>query len=297
MAMRNLWGKRRGFVAAMVCAAVGAGSMLVVQQAQASPAGTAPPTPPKIEANPGPTMHGTMPNGQAVPAVTATNAHCGQLVTASLTLNGNLYCNGNGLSVGGTSVVLNLNGFALYGPGYNSPGTGVMVLGKTDTVENGQISDFQYGTQVGGTSDTVTKLRLSFDFFGIDEYGTSNKITSDEAFANQGYGIVSFGTGATLTSNRAASDDASGGGYSGMYVGGTKSTASSNDVTGTLAGPGIYDGGYDTTLTANVADFNQQDGIVVYDSDVVDGGGNLAKGNDTTPAGSTPEQCLNIVCN
>jgi len=292
MAMRILLGKRRRIVfVGMMCAALGVGSTLAIQVAQASTA----PTPPKVEAHPSPTMHATSPSGLAQPNTTATNAQCGELVKASLTLNGNLFCSGDGLTVSGSSVVLNLNGFQISGGGPSS-GTGVRVIGKTETVENGQIVNFQFGVVDTGTTDNVTKLRVSYDYFGIEEYGTGNKLTSNEVFSNQGSGILAFGTSTVLTTNRVTTNDLSGVSYAGLEVGGTKDTLTGNLVTNTRAAPGIYDVAFNSTLTNNVANFNQEDGIAVYDADVIDGGGNLAKGNDiSTP--TSPTECYNIVCN
>lgn len=295
MGIRKLLGRRRGLIlVAATCMALGIGSTLAIQQATAST-----PTVPQVVANPGPTLHPTNGTGQVLPSVTATNAVCGQLITASLTLNGNLFCSGggNGLNVGGKSVVLNLNGFGIYGGGYNAGGAGVNVIGTTATVENGQISTFTYGVLVSGATANITKLRTTFGGSGIYAGGAGDKITSNEAFGNEFYGIAAYGNGQTVTTNRVSTNGLASTGYSGLYLGGTKDIASGNIVTNTQGGPGIYDIGYNTTLTSNTANFNQADGIRVFDSDLIDGGGNLAKGNDTVPAGSVPEQCYDIVCN
>ena len=69
----------------------------------------------------------------------ATNAHCGQAINASLTLNGDLTCSsGVGLIVSGNSVVLNLNGFAVINSASGS--VGVIVSGSHDTVEKGTVT-------------------------------------------------------------------------------------------------------------------------------------------------------------
>lgn len=275
------------------CAALCIATTAVTAQALAS--GTAP-TPPKITGTPTMTTHPVSPTGQALPAANATNAVCGQVITASLTLNGNLFCSGDGLTVTGTSVVLNLNGFTIFGPGSSSSAVGVRVLGKSATVENGQLIYFNAGVVDGGTSDTLTKLRASQNFFGIEEYGVTNKLTSNEVFANQGDGIYAVGTGVTLTGNRATSNSLASY-YANIYLGGTKSVATGNFANGAVSyGYGLFDVGWQTTLTNNVASFNQQDGIVSYDGGLNDGGGNTAKGNDIL-AGDAPQQCQNVVCN
>jgi hypothetical protein len=50
-----------------------------------------------------------------------------------------------------------------------------------------------------------------------------------------------------------------------------------------------------TTLTKNATNFNHLDGIDVTDEAVIDGGGNIAKGNDYA-SGAVPEQCNGVVC-
>jgi hypothetical protein len=297
MAIRKLLGKRRGAIlVAATCTALGIGATLAIQQASASN-----PTPniPKISANQGPVLHAMSPNGQAAPAVTATNATCGETITASLTLNGNIVCTGatNGLNVTGKSVVLNLNGFEIRGTGVSSSTTGVNITGNGVTVENGEISNFQNGVWTYGTAGTITKLRASFNEWGIVADGPGNKVTSNEVYSNQGFGIAIFTDNSTVSGNRVSTNVLSDLGTSGVWIGGTKNVVTSNIVTDTqLNGTGIYIVGYDTTVTSNIANFNHADGIVSYDGDLIDGGGNLAKGNDTE-AGASPEQCYNIACN
>lgn len=289
--LNRLTTRRRVPLVAITCAALCVATTAITTRALAS--GSTPPQPKLTNTM---TTRPTSPTGQALPAATATNAVCGQVITASLTLNGNLFCSGNGLTVTGTSVVLNLNGFTIYGPGTSGSAFGIRVAGKSDTIENGQVMYFVVGVDDPGTSDTVTKLRASQNFYGIDEYGTTNKLTSNEAFANAGYGIVSSGPSATLTGNRATSNS-SGCSCANLFVGGTKSVVTGNFANGAAGGGyGLVDEGWQTTLTNNVANDNGRDGIVNYDGALNDGGGNTAKGNDIL-TGSTPEQCLNVVCN
>jgi len=231
-------------------------------------------------------------NGQAAPAVIATNAHCGQTITASLTLNGDLVCTASlGLNVSGTSVVLNLNGHEISGAG---GGNGVQIFGKSDTVENGLITDFFYGVFVFGATDTISAVRATYNGdAGIVDDGTGTKITNCVATNNVFTGIASSSTGSVLTGDHELNNGSTVS-QPGLIVDGTKQTVTGNVANGN-GGDGIDDFGFGTTLTKNVANFNHLDGILVNEVAAIDGAGNTAKGNGYA-AGATPDQCNGVVC-
>lgn len=222
------------------------------------------------------------------PAVLATNAHCGQTITASLTLNGDLQCSGNGLTVNGAAaVVLNLNGHQITGGASGS--VGVTLTSKSATVENGVIINFTKAVQVVGVLDTVTNIRATLDSNGIVDLGTSTKVTNNVTWRNGSAGIYAGGSGGTFSGNHVLNNT-----FHGLEIVGSKNVVTSNVANGNTY-DGIYDGGYVTTLTKNIANFNGHDGIYLDDLTPIDGGGNTAKGNDFT-AGVPAEQCLGIVC-
>ena len=223
------------------------------------------------------------------PAAEATNVYCGETLSASVTLNGDLHCpNGTALTILKNSVVLNLGGHVVSGTGITSLEDGIDVFGNSDTVENGAITGFRYGVNIAGAS-TVTNLHASGDGYGINEYAGPTKITNNILMHNY-YGIVSNSTGSTLSGNKALSNS-----YDGIYVAGTKTVLTSNVADGnTLAG--INDTGTATTLTKNAANYNANDGMDAgADLLLVDGGGNTAKGNDYG-TGNKPIQCNGVAC-
>jgi Periplasmic copper-binding protein (NosD) len=221
------------------------------------------------------------------PAVIATNVHCGQTVTASVTLNGDLFCDGPGLIVTGTSINLNLGGHQIVSNVLQA-GIGVELSGKSDTVQNGVISDFLNAVEVDGTTDTVLNVRATSNYDGIYDVGTGTKITTSVIANSPNQGLVSQSSGATYSGVHLLNND-----Y-GITVFGTKTV-----VTGSVANGntyyGFYDGGDGTTLTKNVANFNGGDGIRVAENTAIDGAGNTAKGNDYNSA-FTPIQCWGVVC-
>jgi parallel beta-helix repeat protein len=285
-------GRRSLVVAAIACAGMGAGGVTAVQ-AGASGGGTAPsPAAPSTSAAaaPQPPIRPRTISGALRAAASATNAHCGQTITASLTLNGDLYCTGAGLTVTGTSVVLNLGGHQIAGPETSGSYAGVTLAGKSETVENGVVTHFYRGVYVTGATDTVLSVRATYEALGIDDHGTGTKITNSVAASNTYGGIYAINAAGGIYSG----DHELSNGGDGLVIATANLT-----VTGNIANEntydGIYDLGFETTLTKNTANFNADDGIYVGDATAIDGGGNLAKGNDYA-TGATPEQCHAVVC-
>jgi hypothetical protein len=285
--------RRRGVVlVAVVFAGLGVGTVLAVQAGASG--SSAPPQPAAVPTAPPPPAAGPLQprtvGGAITPQAAATNAHCGQTVTASLTLNGDLFCNGAGLIIAGNSINLNLGGHTIAGPGtgVTSP-YGVDVRGTSDTVQNGVVTNFYVGVyvKISGKTDTILNVRAMVDGFGLYDEGTGTKITTSVATKNN-YGISSFAVGSTYSGDHEVSNL-----YSGFYIGGSKLVVSGNIANGNQ--DGIFDQGVGTTLTKNIANFNTHDGIDVYDTTVIDGGGNTAKGNDYG-TGAVPQQCFGIVC-
>lgn len=280
--------RRAAVVAALTCVSViGAGVLLAVQASangrNSAAAGANHPNGP-VPARPRAAA------AQVRPAVLATNAHCGQTISANLTLNGDLVCTtGDGLTVNSSAaVVLNLNGHTISGPGQVSA-VGVYLVTKSATVENGTILGFNEAVQVLGITDTVTNVRMTLNAYGLVDFGTTSKVTNNVAWGNNYIGIYAGSTGGTYSGNHALNN-----GTQGINVVGSKDVLTSNIANGNTI-YGIYDGGYGTTLTKNVANFNGNDGIYVDDLTPTDGAGNTAKGNDFT-AGALAEQCRGIVC-
>ena len=92
----------------------------------------------------------------------ASDVHCGQVLTASVTLDGDLLaCAGDGLIVGAHGITIDLNGHSLAGTGL---GGGIRNEGFDDvTVRNGTVQGFLYGVQLnpGTVGNVVDALSLT----------------------------------------------------------------------------------------------------------------------------------------
>ncbi|MGN6723616.1 MAG: hypothetical protein ACTHJM_13475 [Marmoricola sp.] len=244
-----------------------------------------------------------------------TTISCGQVIKASTTLMGSLVCPGNAvaLTLAGTSVTLNLNGFAVISNDVNQAGSGsvgILVTGTSDTLEKGTVFGFdQAAIQVGSTGfgatpskDTVTNMLGEYSTGQGIEVGFANAVTVSNSMGvyNAGSGIFDEGTGTVLTGDHAS------GNYTGFDEEGFRTTLKGNFATsnGANAAPNGYNSaGFfvigDTTMIGNVATDNYFLGIDNYAGGAIDGGGNLAHGNDfypTTNPTNYPIQCQGITC-
>jgi parallel beta-helix repeat protein len=98
---------------------------------------------------------------------------CGQTITQSTTLSANVGpCTNNGIIVGANNIVLNLNGFRVFGTaGISGDGAGVLLHNRTGvTVQNGEVTDFDGGVVIlSGSSNTVTGIRASNNLGRVNE--------------------------------------------------------------------------------------------------------------------------------
>jgi hypothetical protein len=223
------------------------------------------------------------------PAAVATNATCGETITASLTLNGDLTCTAAGLYVSGKSVVLNLGGHTISG-GATWPG--VDLTGTSDTVENGSIQGFYYGveTEVTSSTDVVSAItETGAHGYGMLLEGGGVKVTNSIAAFAQSDGIATGVGGDTFTGDQELNN-----GGSGLFTG-NGATITSNIANGN------HDRGIwaDSTavLTNNIANYNALDGILASTPNIKSKG-NTAKGNGyPTPTSTGADQCIGVACN
>jgi hypothetical protein len=284
--MFGFLGRRRLAVAGVVVA----GSLAVVV-VQADAGSVSPPKPPSKPASLKDAATAAAADVKAHAA--ATNVHCGEVLMATTTLNGDLSCSGqNGLTLGKNSITLNLGGHEIVGSIDVADGTiGVTVSNSSDTVENGVISGFQDGAFSNGTSDTLTTLQVNYaDDAGIEIEGTGDKATSDTAAENFGEGVFASGPAETVQSDHLLNNGASGLFATPFFETGTAMKILDNVADGNTS-DGIFVQGVLPleTLTGNAANFNSGFGIDAV-SPVADGGTNTAKGNTNS------QQCKGVVC-
>lgn len=91
----------------------------------------------------------------------ASHVSCGQTITASTTLDGDVGpCPDNGIVIGADGIALDLNGHRVFGTPEAGDGAGVFVAGRRDVqVRNGTVSNFDGGVVIqGGGQNTVMRV-------------------------------------------------------------------------------------------------------------------------------------------
>jgi parallel beta-helix repeat protein len=145
------------------------------------------------------------------PNVQPTEVHCGQVLTESTLVGNDLEnCFGEGLVVGASNIVVDLNGHTIDGPDYllgNLTGQeegfppGIRVSGKTNViVRNGTVQEFGYGVMLtAGTTRTVveglTVLRNAMsgiELFDADDGRNGNTVRNNTINENE-LGITLLG--------------------------------------------------------------------------------------------------------
>ena len=283
MRMMKRLRQRAVVVVVLLCAASGIGWAVSSQASARGAAAITSPTPPVA-----PRPQGA-PTRVATPMAMATNVHCGETITASVTLNGDLYCSGitgaGALTIAGTTVTVNLNGHTLSA---DRSGACIAVEGTSDIVENGFVSGCSYGVYLNGSKETATKLTVTASMDGVLDFGLADKLVANTTLNNTNTGVIVSGSGATVSGNHSASNNW------GMYVQDAHATVSNNSTDDNVYN-GIDLGGAGSVFTANSLDYNGSDGFVGNGYAIIDGGSNTAHGNDYI-AGATPEQCSGIAC-
>jgi parallel beta-helix repeat protein len=118
------------------------------------------------------------------PQAHAANVACGQTITQSTVLDGNVGPCATGITIGGNNITFDLNQFTIIGNAGPGQGPGIFIEGRSgNVVRNGTVRDFDAGVSIesGATGNTVTRMIVQ-DNVGGGDYGD---------------GIVLFGTGTT----------------------------------------------------------------------------------------------------
>jgi len=227
----------------------------------------------------------------------AANLHCGQTLTSSVTLIGNLDCSGYilgpAITIGHDGVTLSLNGYKITGgpgepvvdvDGYNSAtikggtlavtgggkgiynhagGNGLTVAGVTIAGDSSSTASYGIDSDDSDTGLSVTGGSISGVYFGIYLYGNTGALIKGNKFTEYdgAYSVYSGGdmTGTQIVSNTfsEASGDTN---FGYAYYGDTDAGTlfSGNTVTGYYYG--VYDEAYSAglTVTGNVIDGNNE---------------------------------------
>lgn len=116
---------------------------------------------------------------------------CGATIVANLTLDHDLTCAGNGLTVGADGIRLDLNGHAIAGSG---SGVGISVIGRTGvSIVGGRLQNFQTGVLVlNSTAIQVRDNQFADNVDGVDLQAGSvaNTIKANHFQDNRTRGIM-----------------------------------------------------------------------------------------------------------
>src|SRR5262245_56131563 len=122
--------------------------------------------------------------------VTASDL-CGTTILDDLTLDHDLTCTGNGLSVGADGIRIDLNSHTITGSGI---GVGISVFGRTNIwIVGGTGKNFEAGVRVNSSTDVVVKgnaLRENSDGVDCQAGCVGNTIKENAFWDNRTRGIM-----------------------------------------------------------------------------------------------------------
>jgi parallel beta-helix repeat protein len=214
----------------------------------------------------------------------AANVACGQTITVSTTLDGNVGPCSTGVVIGANNVTLDLNGFTISGTPATGEGPGVDITGRTGvTVKNGTITRFDAGVAIdGGSANTVTGLTLvdnrgttATDFGdGVAMFDSTGNTVSYNLVRNNGpYSGISMvrASGNLVEHNEITGNNQDTRNTSGIRVEniGTRASNSNtirdNLVQGSaLDGIQLFAGASDNVISHNTVVQNNRDGITAF---------------------------------
>ena len=205
----------------------------------------------------------------ALPAGSASAAHvqCGDVITADTTLDGDLTCAGDGLTIADT-LRLDLAGYTIQGAGAGS-GIKLGYPAPSDftgaRIQGGTVRDFAYGIDVDGPRGTAARsMLLEQNVVGFRcNYAPECTITSSEVRRNQigiGFAAVDAGceSGSHVVGNRVHHNAV------GVRYAGCNGTISDNRFDrNTELGVSIEDHGR-VVVSSNTIDHSGDTGVYVW---------------------------------
>jgi len=221
--------------------------------------------------------------GVALPAAAAP-VTCGQTITVSTVLDGNVGPCATGVTIGADNITLDLNGFTISGTPAAGDGPGVNLVGRTGvTVKGGTVTQFDAGVAItGGSGNTVMSMTvLNNRGSTVSDFGdgiamfqsNANHIINNEVRNNgpyDGIGMVTSNFN-VVDSNKIYDNNQSATNTAGIRVeniGQTPSndnTLTNNQVvnSGTF-GIEVFAGGSRNLIKGNQVVGNALDGITVF---------------------------------
>jgi parallel beta-helix repeat protein len=206
----------------------------------------------------------------------ASHVQCGDVITQSTTLDGDLVnCPGDGIVIGAHGITLNLNGHTIDGDGAadtpSTPDTGVNDPGGFSEIEvlGGTITEFESGLHLSNAIFSLLRgITVATNGFGVQvDFAGANRIEHLRLIDNLRPGIsVSFGSNANLVENNSVIATRSPGPFWGILIfGGSENSIRKNAVSGhRFAGLAISGNG--NLIEKNSVSHNEFDGLSVFGS-------------------------------
>ena len=166
----------------------------------------------------------------AAPVSSASDL-CGTTIVEDLTLDHDVACSGDGLTIGADGIRVNLNGHTVAGAG---AGAGIIVAGRTGIrISDGTIRNFQTGIRLNSSSDVVisgnhildhamdgvdlqagsvdvivkdNEIRNNFSRGIMLRGGSIGNTVKDNVFSGNNVGILLFQPEATIVKNNVVSE-------------------------------------------------------------------------------------------
>jgi len=232
----------------------------------------------------------------------ANHVACGQTITVSTVLDGNVGPCATGITIGASNITFDLAGFTISGTPATGDGPGIAMDGRSGvTVKNGTVTQFDAGVSItGGSGNTVTSMRVldnrgstATDFGdGIALFNSSgNTITRNQVRNNgpyDGIGLIVSNNnlidGNQITDNNQSSNNTAG--IRLENIGRTPSsgnTVTNNLVTNSgIYGIEVFAGGSNNIIRNNQVIANKLDGITVF----AGGNNNVIEANNVRSNGA-----------
>lgn len=197
---------------------------------------------------------------------TVTNPACGEVVQGNVNLTSDLNCTSDGLLVGSSNTVINLNGHTIAGPGPQSSKVGIVVPDYDNVAINGDgtIKGFQAGILVTGANNVQAKLiGLTANEIGMFLTGAKGVSMSQSTVWNNNLGVAAHSSnGASMTGNMLSGNTLAGL----TLVNTVKSIIAGNNVEGGQNGLFLDAQSHDNTINMNnimhnVIDLNNANGL------------------------------------
>lgn len=208
--------------------------------------------------------------GGSSPCGSGTTFPCNISIPGSYRLSGNLGSGiptnntiptgVNAINVSAGGVTIDLNGFAILGPGSSSTGIGINVNTRMATVENGTVSGFGVGVVVGWDG-IVRNVHADYNGNGIE---TQNNSVVQGCTANNTLSTGIQCSTACLISGNTANGNPGGGITCGFPGNGNGCVISGNTLIAN--GTGINCAGIGCLITGNTVASTTSWGITVFDA-------------------------------